>query len=190
MGLISPGGENLLDFLELRQVLSTYDGDIRDPLWWPQERPVPMRVAWGPLGILLPSMPGLKILCGVGAGTWGFLSSTDMDLGVFWSLPRGVSFRLEWGHGRALSSPAVAAVSRFPSHGSRDLWLSLEACPGGFPTGLSHKPPCCESILGLKVVAVQGKQVSLEWTETSEGLWKWWHDPRVPLALPVESPSS
>ena len=28
MGLISPGGENLLDFLELRQVLSTYDGDL------------------------------------------------------------------------------------------------------------------------------------------------------------------
>ena len=26
MGLISPGGENLLEFLELRQVLSTYDG--------------------------------------------------------------------------------------------------------------------------------------------------------------------
>ena len=45
MGLISPGGENLLDFLEMRQVLSTYDGDIRDPIWWPQERPVPMRVA-------------------------------------------------------------------------------------------------------------------------------------------------
>ena len=42
MGLISPGGENLLDFLELRQVLSTYDGDLRDPLWWRQERPVPM----------------------------------------------------------------------------------------------------------------------------------------------------
>ena len=33
MGLISPGGENLLDFLELRLVLSTYDGDLRDPLW-------------------------------------------------------------------------------------------------------------------------------------------------------------
>ena len=27
MGLISPGGQNLLDFLELRQVLSTYDRD-------------------------------------------------------------------------------------------------------------------------------------------------------------------
>ena len=50
IGLISPGGENLLDFLELGQVLSTYDGHLRDPLWWPQERPVPMRVARGPLG--------------------------------------------------------------------------------------------------------------------------------------------
>ena len=69
MGLISPGGENLLEFLELRQVLSTYDGDFRDPLWWPQERPVPMRVAWGPLGIPLPTMPGPKILCGVGGRT-------------------------------------------------------------------------------------------------------------------------
>ena len=32
MGLISPGWENLLDFFELRQVLSTYDGDRKDPL--------------------------------------------------------------------------------------------------------------------------------------------------------------
>ena len=69
IGLISPGGENLLDFLKLGQVLSTYDGDLRDPLWWPQERPVPMRVARGPLGIPLPSMPVPKTLCGVGAGT-------------------------------------------------------------------------------------------------------------------------
>ena len=69
MGLITPAGENLLDFLELRQVLSTYDGDLRDPLWWPQERPFPMRVARGPLGIPLPSMPGPKTLCGVSAGT-------------------------------------------------------------------------------------------------------------------------
>ena len=76
MGLISPGGENLLDFLELRQVLSTYDGDLRDPLWWRSEE---RRV---------------------------------------------------------------------------------------------------------------GKKVSLEWTETSGGLWEWLHDPGVPLAFPVESASS
>ena len=36
MGLISPAGENLLDFLELPQVLSFYDGDLRDPLSRPQ----------------------------------------------------------------------------------------------------------------------------------------------------------
>ena len=69
MGLISSGGKNLLDFLELRQVLSTYEGDLRDPLWWPQDRPVPMRIAQGPVGISLLSMPGPKTLCGVGAGT-------------------------------------------------------------------------------------------------------------------------
>ena len=60
-------------------------------------------------------------------------------LGYFWSLHRGVSPRLEWGHARALSSRAVAAVSPFPSRGSTDLWLSLEAFPRGFPTRLSHR---------------------------------------------------
>ena len=43
--------------------------------------------------------------------------------------------------------------------------LSHEAFPRGFPTGLSHVPPLYESILGLKVEAVQGKLVSLAWTE-------------------------
>ena len=89
MGLISPGGENLLDFLELWQVLSTYDGDLRDPLWWHIERMVPMRVTRGPLGIPLPSMLEHKTLCGVGGGTGGFLSSADMDLGVFLESPQG-----------------------------------------------------------------------------------------------------
>ena len=47
------------------------------------------------------------------------------NLGYFWSLPRGVSPRLERGHARAFSSRAVAAVSCFPSRGSMDLWLFL-----------------------------------------------------------------
>ena len=111
-------------------------------------------------------------------------------LWYFWSLPRVVSPCLERGHARAISSRALAAVSCFPFRGSRDLCLSLEAFPRGFPTGLSHVPPWCESILGLKVEAVQGKQVSLEWTETSGGPWQWWHDPGVPLAFPVERASS
>ena len=126
-----------------------------------------------------------------------------MDLGVLLESPQGSQSSSRGGDARALSSRAVAAVSRFPSRGSRDLWLSLEAfprgfpsslsheaVPRGFPTGLSHVPPWCESIRGLKVEAVQGKQVSLEWTETSGELWEWWHDPGVPLAFPVESASS
>ena len=60
-------------------------------------------------------------------------------LGYLWSLPRGVSPHLESWHARVLSSRAVAAVSCFPSRGSRDLWLSLEAFPEGFFTRLSHK---------------------------------------------------
>ena len=88
MGLISPGGQNLQNFIELRQVLPTYDGDLRDLLWWPQERPVPMPVARGPLGIPVPAMPGPNILRGVGAGTGAFLSSAYMDLGVLLESPR------------------------------------------------------------------------------------------------------
>ena len=60
-------------------------------------------------------------------------------LGYFWSLPRAVSPRLEWGHARALSYRAVATVSRFPSRGSWDLWLSLDAFPRGFPSRLSYR---------------------------------------------------
>ena len=55
-------------------------------------------------------------------------------LGYFWSLPRGVSPRLERGNTRALSSRAVAVVSRFSSRGSSNLWLSPEAFPQGCPT--------------------------------------------------------
>ena len=73
----------------------------------------PMQVARGPPGIPLLSMPGPKILCGVSAGTEDSTPVLTWILGYFWSLPRGVSPRFEWGHARALSSRAVAAVSHF-----------------------------------------------------------------------------
>ena len=139
MGLISPGGENILDFLELRQVVSTYDGDLRDPLWWLQERPVPMRVAQGLSGFLSPRCRDLRPCVELVPEPEDSSPVLTWILGYFWGLPRGVSPRLEWGHARALSSRAVAAVSRFPSRGSRDLWLSLEAFPRDFPTRLFHR---------------------------------------------------
>ena len=135
MGLISPGGENLLYFLELRQVLSTYVGDLSDPLWWPQERPVPMRAARGPLGIPLPSMPGPKILCGVGARTGAFLSSADMDLGVLLESPQA----------RQSSSAVAACTCAFLPSCSSSVALPFAWIKGsvsflqGFPTRLSHR---------------------------------------------------
>ena len=40
----------------------------------------------------------------------------------------------------------------------------------------------------MKVEAVQGKQVPMEWIETSVGLWERWHNPGVPLAFSVRAP--
>ena len=58
--------------------------------------------------------------------------------------------------------------------------------PRSFPTGLSHEPPWCESILSMKVDAVQGNLLPLEQSETCGGLLEWWHDPGVPLDHQVE----
>ena len=73
------------------------------------------------------------------------------------------------------------------STGSQRVRQALEAFTRGFPTrfptGLSNLPSRCESILGLKVEAVQGKKFFLELTETSGVLWEWWHDPG-PKLLP------
>ena len=134
MGFISPGGENLLDFLELRQVLSTYDGDLRDPLWWPQKRPVPMRVARGLSGFPSRRCWGLRPCVELLPEPEDSSPVLTWILGYVCSLPMGVSPCLEEKHARALSSRAVAAVSRFPSRLSRDLWLSLEAFPQVCPT--------------------------------------------------------
>ena len=103
MGLIPPEGENLLDFLELRQVLSTYDGHLRNPLWWPQERPVPMRVLWGLSGFLSRRCWDLR------PSVESVLEPEDSSpvltwiLGYFWSLPRGD--RPVWSGGRHVRFP-------------------------------------------------------------------------------------
>ena len=70
-------------------------------------------------------------------------------LGYFWSLPRGVSPRFECGHALSLSSRAVAAVSRSPPPGVKDLWFSLTPFPGGFPTRLSHRAVPRETVVGV-----------------------------------------
>ena len=139
MGLISPGGENLLDFLELRQVLSTFDRNLRHPLGGLRKGQSPCELLGGLSGFLSRRCRGLRSCVEWVPEPEDSSPVLTWILGYFWSLPRGVSPRPEWGHARALSSRAVAAVSRFPSGGSRDLWLFLEAFPRGLPTMLSHR---------------------------------------------------
>ena len=139
MGLISPGGENFLDFLELRQVLSSYVGDFRDRSGGLRKGQSPCKLLGGLSGFLSRGCRGLRPCVESVPEPEHSSPVLTWILGYFWSLPRGVSPRLELGHARALSSRAVAAVSLFPSRGSRDLWLSLEAFPGGFPRMFSHR---------------------------------------------------
>ena len=75
MRLISPGGENLLDFLELRQVLSTSTSGTRSGGRRKGQSP-----------------------CELFGGLSGFLSSADMDLGVLQESPQGSQSSFEWGH--------------------------------------------------------------------------------------------
>ena len=149
MGLISPGGQNLLDFLELRQVLSTYDVDLRDPLWWPQEWPFPMRFPRGLSGFLSRRCRGLRPCVESGPEPEDSSPVLTWILGYFWSRRRGVSPRLKCGHALALSSRAVAAVSCSPPRGVKDLWFSLESFPRGFPTRLSHRAVPRAHVVGV-----------------------------------------
>ena len=139
MDLISPGGENLLDFLELRQVLSTYDGASGARSGGIRIGQTPCELLGGHSGFLYRRCRSLRPCVESVPEPEDSTPMQSWILWYFWSLPRGVSPRLEWGHARALSSRAVAAVSVFPSRGSRDLWLSLEAFPPGVPTRLSHR---------------------------------------------------
>ena len=59
-------------------------------------------------------------------------------LRYFWSLPRGVSPRIEWGHARALSSRAVATVTLCFARIKGSVAFP-RGFPRGFPTSLSHE---------------------------------------------------
>ena len=90
MGLISPGVENLQDFLELRQVLSTYDRDLRDRCGGLRQGLSPCELLGGLSGYLSRRCRGLR------SCVESVLEPEDSSpvltciLGYFWSLPRGV----------------------------------------------------------------------------------------------------
>ena len=129
MGLITPGEENLLDYLELQQVLSTYNGDLRDPLWWPLERPVPCELLGGLSGFLSCRFWGLRPCVESVPEPEDSSPVLTFILGYFWSLPRGVRPRLERG-----------MHERFPPELSQQCRATLLVYQGicGFPSRLSH----------------------------------------------------
>ena len=95
MGLNSPGGENLLDFLELRQVLWTYDGDLRDPLRWPQKGQSPCELLGGLSGYASRRCRGLS-LCVESVPESEDSSPVETGiLGNFLSCSKGVKDSLE-----------------------------------------------------------------------------------------------
>ena len=111
----------------------------------------------GPLGFPLPSMLGPKTLCGVSAGTCGFLSSADMDLGVFLESPQWSQSSSRVGACTCAFLPSCSSSFALPFAWIKGsvyfppgfpTRLSHEAFPRGFSTGLSHESPCCVSILG------------------------------------------
>ena len=146
MGLIWPGGENLLDVLELQQVLWTYDGDLRDPLCGLRKGQSPCEFLGGLSGFLSCRCWGLRSCVESVPEPAHSSPVLTWILGYFWSLPRGVRPRLEWGHARALSSRAVAA-------GYASLRVDQGIC--GFPSRLSHEAfpqgcPTCHRGVSLK----------------------------------------
>ena len=94
MGLISPGGENLLDFLEVRQVHSTYDGVLGTRSGGLRKGHSPCELLRGLSGFLSRRSLGLRPC--VESVPEPEVSSPVLTwiLGYFWSLPRGVSPRL------------------------------------------------------------------------------------------------
>ena len=139
MGLISPGGENLLDFLDLRQCSLLTTGTSGTRSGGLRKGQSPCELLGGLSGFLSRRCRGLRP-CGESVPEPEDSSPVlTWNLGYFWSPLRRVSPRLEWEHSRTLSSRSLVAVSRFPSRGSRDQRLSHEAFPRGFPTRLFHR---------------------------------------------------
>ena len=139
MGLISPGGETSWIFSSCGRCSRFTTGTSGARSGGLRKGQSPCELLMGLSGFLSRRRRGLRP-CVVSVPEPEDSSPVQTwILGFFCSLPRGVSPRLEWGHARALSSRAVAAVSRFISRGSRDLWLSLKAFPQGFPRRLPHR---------------------------------------------------
>ena len=128
MGLISPGGENLLDFLEFGRCFRLTTGTSGTRSGGLRKGQSPCELLGGLSGFLSHRCRGLKPCVESVPEPEDSSPVPTWILGYFWSLPRGVCPRLEWGPARALSARAVATVT-LPF-----AWIKGSvAFPRGFP---------------------------------------------------------
>ena len=125
-GLISPARENLLIFLDLRQVPLELQQGPQGPAGVASGKNSLHASCEGPLQIPLQSVSGLGPSLEERPKLEVLSPVLKWILGFLWILHRRVRTLLKWRHTRPFSSGAVAAVSSFPTSGHRDLWLSLE----------------------------------------------------------------
>ena len=129
-GLISPGGENLLDFSSCGRCSSLTMGTSGNRSGGLRKGQSPCEMLGGLSGFLSRRFPGLRPCVESLLEPEDSSPVLTWSLGYFWSLPSGVRSRLVWGHARALSSRVVAAVSPF---------LPVDQGICGFPSRLSHE---------------------------------------------------
>ena len=115
--------------------LSSYNGDLRDPLVLPQESEVSIPVARGLSGFLSSWCKGIGPHLVLRMEPQGSSPVLTWISWFLWSFNRGVRLRLVWRHGAPLLSRCVKGVSGFLSCWRRDMGLFLEV-PQGFHTSL------------------------------------------------------
>ena len=103
MGLLSPGGENFLDFLELRLLLLTYDGDTGTLSGGLRKGQSPCELLGGLKGSLSREGWGLRPCVESGPETEDSSKVLTLILGYFWSLPGELV--LVWSLGMHVGSP-------------------------------------------------------------------------------------
>ena len=135
MGLISAGGENHLDFLELRQVLSTYDGYLRTRSGGLKKGPSPCELLWGLSGFLSRRCWGLRPC--VASVLEPEVSSSVLTwiLGVLLESPQGSQSSSRMGSCTCEFLPSCSSSVTLPF-----AWIKASvAFPRGSPTKLTHE---------------------------------------------------
>ena len=135
MGLISPGGENLLDFLELRQVLSTYEGASGIRSGGLRKGQSPWELLGGLSGFLFRRSWGLRPCVDSVPEPEDSSPVQTWILGVLLDSPQGSQSSSRLGAWTCAFLPSCSSSVALPF-----TWIKRSvAFPGGFHTRLSHE---------------------------------------------------